>query len=107
MDATTLICHRAVLEEFLTPSEVNKLLAGEKLANARRGVFVEWRSRFHFALDPSVQPHVGRGGYLGERYVFGRGFRRAFADFFGTSGWVVIGNGDRHHDGEPGEQHIK
>jgi RHS repeat-associated protein len=82
---------RAVLEQFLTSREVDRLLAGGKLASARRGVFVEWRSRFHFALDPSVQPHVGRGGYLGERYVVGRGFRRAFADFFGTQGGLLSG----------------
>src|SRR5262245_43204861 len=81
----------AALGEFLYPSEVNLVLQGGSLAAARRGVFVEWRSRVMFALDPLIQPHVGGGGYLGLRYVVGRGFRRGFADFFGTTGGLLSG----------------
>ena len=80
-----------VLGEFLTPREVTRLLAGGGLAAARRGVFIEWRSRLAFALDPLIQPNVGRGGYLGLRHVVGRGPRRAFADFFGTDNGLLSG----------------
>ena len=78
---------RAVLSEFLYPREVALALQGD----ARfLGIFVEWRSRYMFALNPLVQPHVGRGGYLGERYVIGRSDpRRGFADFFGTPGGLL------------------
>jgi hypothetical protein len=78
---------RAVLSEFLYPREVDRALQGD----ARfLGIFVEWRSRYMFALDPVVQPHVARGGYLGERYVIGRNDpRRGFADFFGTPGGLL------------------
>jgi hypothetical protein len=73
---------RAILSEFLYPREVARALQGDA---PFLGIFVEWRARYMFALDPLVQPHVGRGGYLGERYVIGRtGPRRGFADFFGT-----------------------
>ena len=44
-----------------------------------------------FALDPLIQANVGRGGYLGQRYVVGKGFRRGFADFFGTEGGLLSG----------------
>ncbi|HEY6871527.1 MAG TPA: Ig-like domain-containing protein [Geobacteraceae bacterium] len=76
---------RAVLGEFLYPHQVNHVLKGSRLASSYRGQFVEWRSRLKFALDESIQPHVGAGGYLGMRHVTGRGLRRAFADFKGTS----------------------
>jgi RHS repeat-associated protein len=82
--------NRAVLSEFLTPREVNAILRG-RCVNAFRGTFVEWRSRLMFALDKSIQPHVGRGGYLGMRHVVGKGPRRAFADFFGTDKGLLSG----------------
>ena len=82
---------RTALGEFLTPREVDRLLQGGFLAAARRGTFIEWRSRLMFALDPSIQPHVGPGGYLGLRHVVGQGPRRAFADFFGREGGLLSG----------------
>ena len=86
-----LLGDRAVLSEFLYPKEVARLLQG---GNGSRflGQFVEWRSRVMFALDPLVQANVGGGGYLGQWYVLGRvGFRRGFADFFGTNGGLLSG----------------
>jgi RHS repeat-associated protein len=79
------------LGEFLYPKELNLVLRGGKSVAAIRGTFVEWRSRFMFALDPFIQTNVGRGGYLGLRYVVGKGFRRGFADFSGTNGGLLSG----------------
>ena len=92
----------------MTRKEINRVLRGE-MVDAARGYFVEWQTRMSWALDPLIQPHVGRGGYLGLRYVIGkeiptdftnfigteveelyrRGFRRGFADFFGTPGGLL------------------
>ena len=75
---------RAAMEEFLTPREASRLLAGGRWSAAMRGVFIEWRSRFMFALDDVVQPNVGRGGFVGNRGAVVNGTpRRGFADFFG------------------------
>jgi RHS repeat-associated protein len=81
---------RAALEEFLTPRETARLLQGGRLSQAFRGVFVEWRSRMMFALDEAIQPHVGRGGFVGNRGAVVRGVpRRGFADFFGTTNGLL------------------
>lgn len=81
---------RAALEEFLTPREATRLLAGGRFSSAIRGVFVEWRSRFMFALDDVIQPNVGRGGFVGNRGAVVNGVpRRGFADFFGTENGLL------------------
>ncbi|MCC2316093.1 hypothetical protein, partial [Cellulomonas xiejunii] len=81
---------RGVLEEFLTNKEVNRLLQGGRLSRALRGVFVEWRSRMMFALDETIQPHVGRGGHVGLRGSVVNGKpRNGFADFFGTQNGLL------------------
>ncbi|HEY7275501.1 MAG TPA: SpvB/TcaC N-terminal domain-containing protein [Trebonia sp.] len=81
---------RGVLEQFLTNREVNRLLQGGRLSQAFRGVFVEWRSRMMFALDEAIQPHVGRGGFVGLRGAVVNGqWRRGFADFFGTQNGML------------------
>jgi RHS repeat-associated protein len=81
---------RNALEEFLTPREATRLLAGGRFSRAIRGTFVEWRSRFMFAMDDVIQPNVGRGGYVGNRgAVVGGTPRRGFADFFGTTNGLL------------------
>lgn len=81
---------RAALEEFLTPREATRLLAGGRFSSAIRGTFVEWRSRFMFALDDMIRPHVGRGGFVGNRGAVVNGIpRRGFADFFGTENGLL------------------
>jgi hypothetical protein len=92
-----LIARRDVagLGQALYPREIAGLLAGE-MAAARRGIFVEWYARTQFALDPFIQPHVGRGGYMGLwRNLAGRipkkgrvGFA-GFADFMGTQEGLI------------------
>jgi hypothetical protein len=80
---------RLLLAEFLYPKEITGLLQGGPLSAARRGVAIEWGARERFFMDPLIQPHVGRGGYVGERWVVGVGLRRGFADFFGTRGGLL------------------
>jgi RHS repeat-associated protein len=81
---------RNALEEFLTPREATRLLAGGRTSSAIRGTFVEWRSRFMFAMDDIIQPNVGRGGYVGNRgAVVGDTPRRGFVDFFGTTNGLL------------------
>lgn len=82
---------RAVLSEFLYPREVAQALGGGAGRFWRLGTFVEWRSRVMFGLDPFIQSNVGGGGYLGMRYVVGKGFRRGFADFFGVNNGLLSG----------------
>jgi hypothetical protein len=91
VDDAILRGDRVVLGEFLYPRELESLLQGGALSAARRGVAIEWGTRLRFALDPLVQQHVGAGGYMGLRYVVGRGVRRGFADFFGTQGGLLSG----------------
>jgi hypothetical protein len=81
----------ATLGLALYPSEVAHVLRGGPFTRAYRGVFVEWQCRLAFAQDPLIQPHIQRGGYLGYRYVVGRGFRRGFADFSGTPNGLLSG----------------
>ena len=89
VDAAILSGNRSALGELLYEREIRNLLAGGRLSSAVRGTAIEWSSRMRFALDPLVSEHVGAGGYLGLRYVVGRGFRRGFADFMGTQGGLL------------------